>query len=82
MNTQNFRSFELGTQVGVNFPIWIYVVFQQNDREHDQNLNNDTFYSMPVTSAQVVIGTEKYPDNGILLNYVDGEYCRGYGQGF
>ena len=45
--------------------------FQQNDRQHDQNLNNDTFCRPPVTSAQCIIGTEKYPDSAILLNYND-----------
>ena len=43
VNTQNFWTFELGTQEGVNVPIWVYVAFQQHDRQHDQNLNNDTF---------------------------------------
>ena len=41
--TQNFWSFELGTQEGVNVPIRSYVDFQQSDRQHDQNLNNETF---------------------------------------
>ena len=58
VNTQNFWSFELGTQEGINVPIWIYVVFQQNDRQHNQNLNNNFFVRLPVLSAQVVIGTE------------------------
>ena len=80
VNTQNFWTFELGTQEGINIPIWIFVVFQQNDRQHDQNLNNDTFVRLPVISAQVVIGTERYPDSGILLNYDDDDYSRGYGQ--
>ena len=80
VNTQNFWTFELGTQEGVNVPIWIYVVFQQSDRQHDQNLNNDAFVRMPVTSAQFIIGTEKYPDNAILLNYNDNDYSQGYGQ--
>ena len=57
VNTQIFWTFELGTQEGLNVPIWIFVVFQQMDRKNDQNLNNDTFYRMPVTSTQVVIGT-------------------------
>ena len=35
---------------------------------------------MPVTSAQCVIGTEKYPDSAILLNYDDDDYSQGYGQ--
>ena len=80
VNTQNFWTFELGTQEGINIPTWIFVAFQQNDRQHDQNLNNDTFVRLPVTSAQVVIGTERYPDSGILLNYDDDDYSQGYGQ--
>ena len=35
---------------------------------------------MPITSAQCVIGTEKYPDSAILLNYDDDDYSQGYGQ--
>ena len=80
VNTQNLWTFELGTQEGINVPIWIFVAFQQNDRQNDQNLNNDTFYRPLVTSAQCIIGTEKYPDSGILLNYNDDNYCQGYGQ--
>ena len=71
VNTQKFWTFELGTKEGINIPTWVFVVFQQNDRQHDQNLNNDTFVRLPVISAQVVIGTERYPDSGILLNYDD-----------
>ena len=80
VNTQNFWTFELGTQEGINIPTWIFVGFQQNDRQNDQNLNNDTFIRLPVISAQVVIGTERYPDSAILLNYDDDNYAQGYGQ--
>ena len=80
VNTQNFWTFELGTQERIIIPTWIFVAFQQNDRQHDQNLNNDTFVRLPVISAQVVIGTERYPDSAILLNYDDDDYIQGYGQ--
>ena len=80
VNTQNLWSFELGTQEGLNVPIWIFVAFQQSDRQNNQNLNNDTFYRPLVTSAQCIIGTEKYPDSSILLNYNDDDYSQGYGQ--
>ena len=80
VNTQNFWTFELGTQEGINIPTWIFVGFQQNDRQHDQNLNNDTFVRLPVISAQVVFGTERYPDSAILLNYEDDDYSQGYVQ--
>ena len=76
VNTQNFWTFELGTQEGINIPTWVFVAFQQNDRQHDQNLNNHTFVRLPVISAQVVIGTERYPDSGILLNYDDDDYAQ------
>ena len=80
VNTQIFWNFELGTQEGVKVPIWVFVAFQQQDRQHDQTLNNDTFYRMPVSSAQCIIGTEKCPDSATLLNYDDDDYSQGYGQ--
>ena len=78
VNTQNFWTFELGTQEGINVPIWVYVVFKQLDRQNDQNLNNDTLVRLPVISAQLVIGRERYPDTANLLNYND-VYSQGYG---
>ena len=80
VNTQNFWTFELGVQENINVPIWIFVAFQQMGRQNDQNLNNDTFYRMPLTSAQYIIGTEKYPENAILLIYDNDDYSQGYGQ--
>ena len=80
VNTQNFWTFELGTQECDNIPTWVFVAFQQNDRQHNRNLSNDTFVRLPVTSAQVVIGTELYPNSAILLNYDDDDYIQGYGQ--
>ena len=47
---------------------------------NDQNLNNDTFCRLPVTSAQCIIGTERYPDSAILLNYDEDDYSQRYGQ--
>ena len=51
VNIQNLWTFELGTEEGINVPIWIIVGFQQSDRQHDQNLNNDTCYKPTVISA-------------------------------
>ena len=78
VNTQNVWTFELGTQKSITIPTWgsLSVGFYQNDRKHDQNLNNDTFIRLPVIYAQVVIGTERYPDSGILLNYDDDDYSQ------
>ena len=54
--------------------------FQQRDRQESPNLNNGTFSRPPVTSAQCIIGTEKYPDSAILIYYNDDDYSQGYGQ--
>ena len=35
---------------------------------------------MPVVSTQCVIGTGKYPDAGLLLNFDDDDYAQGYHQ--
>ena len=35
---------------------------------------------MPVSSAQCVIGTEKYTDTGIIIIYDDDDYNQGYSQ--
>ena len=72
--TQKLWSFELGTHEGIIIPIWIIIGFQQREIQDSQNMNNDTFYRPPVTSAQCIIGTENYPDPAILLNYDDDDY--------
>ena len=80
VNNQNVWNFELGSQENMNVPIWIIIGFQQRDRQDSQNLNKDTFCRLPVVSAQCIIGTEKYPDSGILLNFDDDDYSHGYHQ--
>ena len=80
VNTQNFWTFELGTQEGIKTPIWIIVGFHQRNRQDSQIINNDTFYRSPVTSAQCIIGREKYPDSAISINYNYDDYSQGYGQ--
>ena len=80
VNNQNLWNFELGSQENMNVSIWIIIGFQQQDRQDSQNLNKDTFCRLLVTSCQCVIGTEKYPDAGILLYYDDDDYSQGYHQ--
>ena len=80
VNNQNLWNFELGSQENMNVPMWIIIGFQQQDIQDSQNLNNDAFCRLPVVSAQCVIGTENYPDAGILLNYDDDDDAQGYHQ--
>ena len=79
VNNQNLSSFELGCQESLNVSVWIIVGFQRSYR-HSQNLNNDTFCRLPVTSAQCVIGKEKYPDAGIFFNCDDDDCSQVYGE--
>ena len=80
VNNQKLWNFELGSHENMNVLIWIIIGFQQRDRQDSQNLNDDTFCRLPVVSAQCVIGTEKNPDLGILLNYDDEDYSQGCSQ--
>ena len=43
VKTKNLWTFQLGTQEGMNVSICFIVAFQQQEREHSQTLNNDTF---------------------------------------
>ena len=80
VNNQKLWNFKLGSQESVNVPILVSIGFQQRDRQDSQNLNIDNFCRLPVVSAQAVIGTENYPNTGILLNYYDHDYSQGYSQ--
>ena len=78
--TENLWSFELGTHEGINIPVWIIIGFQLEERQHSQNVNNDTFHKPAVTCAQFIFGTENYPVSTILLNYHEDDSFQGYGQ--
>ena len=57
-----------------------YCRFSAKRRQDSQNLYKDTFYRTPVTSAQIIISVNKYPDSAILLLYDDDDISQGYGQ--
>ena len=76
----NLCNFELGCQISMNVPIWIFAGFQPRDSQDSHKLNNHNFFRTPVSSAQGRNGTESYPAPGVLLNYDDDYYSRGFGQ--
>ena len=78
VNNQTYLSFELGSQESMNVPKWIIIGFQQRNKQDSQSLNNDIFCRLPVTSAQCIIGTKKYPDAGIMFKYDDDGVTQGY----
>ena len=80
VKNQNLWTFELVSQENMNVSIWIIIAFQQRDRQDSQSLNKDTFCRLPVISCQCIVGTEEYPDSGIILNYDIDDYSQGYSQ--
>ena len=81
VNNQNLWNFELGSQESMKLLIWTLIGFPQRDRQDSQNLTNDTFCRLPVSSDQCFIGTEKYPVAVLTLNYDDDDdYSHGFGQ--
>ena len=77
VNNQSLWIFVLGSYENMNVPIWIVIGFQQRDGQNSKILNNDTSCRLPAVSVQCIIGTEKYPDAGILLTYYDYDYSQG-----
>ena len=80
VTNQNLWNFELGSHENMNVPTWNIIGLHQRALQNSQNLNIVTFCRLPVNSAQCIIGTEKNPDAGILLNYEDDNYSQGYSQ--
>ena len=80
INNQVPLNFELGPPENMKMPLCMSKGFQHRARQDTENLNSDTFFRLPVTSAQCAIGTEKDPDAGILSKFEDDEYSQGYGK--
>ena len=80
VNNRNLWNFEIGGQESMNVLVWIFIGFQQRDRQDSQNLNNDTSCRITVVSAQCVIGTDKIADTELIRNYDDDEHSQGYSQ--
>ena len=80
MKNQKTWNFQIGAQGGVNLPIWIVIGFQQQKRQDTQDLNNDSFCRLPVTSCHCIIGMENYPGAALLLTYNNDDYSQGYRQ--
>ena len=80
LNNQNIWSLEKGTQERINNPIWAFIGFHQRGRHDSQNIHNGTFCRPAVTSAQCIVGAEKYPVSDLFLNYDDDDHSQGYSE--
>ena len=80
VKSQNFWTFELGTQEGIKVRIWKIVCLQERERQDSQNFNKYCSDTPTLTSAQCINRTEKSPGSGILLSYDDDEHSQKYSQ--
>ena len=54
----------------------------QRDQFNQQHQKNDTFYRPGGVNAQIIIGSEKFPDAGIICNDAVNKYSQAYGETF
>jgi hypothetical protein len=79
VNTSSNWSFELGVEAGLDIPIYVIVGFQSQARQGpSQTANNGVFDQLDIISASVKIGSERYPDNSINLDYDRNNYNDAY----
>ena len=79
VTTEKCWTFELGVGDGIDIPFYGVVGFMQRDELNQQHQNNDTFYRPIVVNAHCIIGSEKFPDAGIICNYAFDRCSQAYG---
>ena len=82
VTNENNWSFALGVGYAFDIPMYVIVGFMQRDQFNEQHQNNDIFCKPNVVNAQCIIGSEKFPDAGIICNYAIDEYSQAYGEFF
>ena len=81
VNTNSSWNFELGVEAGMQLPIYVIVGFQSADRLGPaQTQNNGVFDQLPIIEAYCKIGSVKYPDESINLDYLRNDYDDGYNE--
>ena len=76
VKTQNLKTFEIGTQEGLNVSVWILMGFQQSERPDSKLLNNGWFvlWTSSINGSMHYWNRTKHPDSGIILNGDDDDY--------
>ena len=77
VDTNNNWTFELGQSENLN-PVYIIVGFMQQNKLNSQVHNNSVFDTLPIIQAQCKIGSENFPENGIMCDYSRYNYCDAY----
>ena len=74
-------TFELGVEAGMDIPIYVIVGFQTAARiGPDQTQNNGVFDILDVIGASLKIGSERYPDNEMQIDYNRNNYDEPYNE--
>lgn len=79
VNGNNTWTFELGVEAGMDIPIYVIVGFQTATRMGpSQEQNNGIFDRLDVIGASLKIGSERYPDNEMQIDYNRNNYVQPY----
>ena len=79
VNSNNNWTFELGVEAGIDIPIDVIVGFQSAARlSPDQTQNNGVFDQLDIIGASLKVGSERYPDNEMSLDYNINKYSDAY----
>ena len=79
VDTNNNWTFELGQSENLN-PVYIIVAFMRQNKLNSQVHNNSVFDTLPIIQAQTKIGSENFPENGIMCDYSRYNYTEAYYQ--
>ena len=79
INQNDEWSYTMGVQSGMERPIYIIVGFKLNTRKGArQDQNGGVFDNCPVRTASCSVGTERFPENEMQLNYANCKYYDAY----
>lgn len=80
VNTNNNWTFEIGVEAGIEIPIYVIVSFQTRTRYSDQEQDNGLFDRPNILSASCSIGSERYPEDRMNIDYSRNNYLQAYGE--
>ena len=73
-------TFELGIESGKNIPSWIIIGFMADEKFDSQLEDNSVFDWLPISQAVCRIGSDRYPNDYINLDYPRNNFHEAYYQ--
>ena len=80
VTTENNWNFALGVEGGIGITIYVVAGLMQRSQLNQKHQNKETFFKPSVVNAHCIIGSEKFPDAGIICNCAIDKYSQAYGE--